>query len=128
MPCILTLIPVEVITRFIVVIVLPYVLSSQRAREEWKEVCGRLKDSSRERERASFWIGHQVGLSLTIPMTIVTDVVRRNPLYVWDFIAAVCVIAGFLSIALSPEKGSEVKPSELLTNEHEEVVDGTPQY
>jgi len=69
-----------------------------------------------------------VGLSLTIPMTIVTDVVRRNPLYVWDFIAAVCVIAGFLSIALSPEKGSEVKPSELLTNEHEEVVDGTPQY
>jgi len=68
----------------------------------------------------------QVGLSLTIPMTIVTDVVRRKPLYVWDFIGAVCVVTGFLCITVSPEKGADMKPSELETDGTAEYVRGPP--
>jgi len=53
-----------------------------------------------------------VGLSLTIPLSILADVVRRKALTVWSFIAALLVVLGFVLVPLAsaPNVESEAKP------------------
>lgn len=42
-----------------------------------------------------------VGLSLTIPMSIVADLLRKKPPTAWSYLAAVLVVGGFVSVTLS---------------------------
>eukprot|EP00444_Apocalathium_aciculiferum_P062364 CAMPEP_0183601962 /NCGR_PEP_ID=MMETSP0371-20130417/180706_1 /TAXON_ID=268820 /ORGANISM="Peridinium aciculiferum, Strain PAER-2" /LENGTH=447 /DNA_ID=CAMNT_0025814055 /DNA_START=16 /DNA_END=1361 /DNA_ORIENTATION=+ len=48
-----------------------------------------------------------VGLSLTIPLSIVADLLRKNPPSPWSYLASVLVVAGFTSVTLAtrPEAG-----------------------
>jgi len=48
-----------------------------------------------------------VGLSLTIPLSMVADVVRRKPLTVWSFVAAALVVLGFVLVTLSSSPGRD---------------------
>merc|ERR1712150_302715 len=49
-----------------------------------------------------------VGLSLTIPMSVVTDILRRKSLTVWSYAAAGFVISGFVAVshAAKPQETS----------------------
>lgn len=50
-----------------------------------------------------------VGLSLTIPLSVVADLLRHKPLTVWSFVSAFLVVAGFavVSMASSEDVGDE---------------------
>merc|ERR1712087_181469 len=50
-----------------------------------------------------------VGLSLTIPMSVVTDILRWKPLTAWSYVAACFVISGFVAVscASKPSEGPD---------------------
>lgn len=52
-----------------------------------------------------------VGLSLTIPLSVVADYVRQNRLTIWSYVASALVIAGFVIVTLA-SRPQETKPSD----------------
>lgn len=47
-----------------------------------------------------------VGLSLTIPLSVVADIVRSKPLTGWDFLSAGLVLLGFVLVTVASRPGS----------------------
>lgn len=62
-------------------------------------------------------IAATVGLSLTIPLSIVADLVRQNPLSMWSFVAATLVVSGFVAVTLAsqPAEALRTAPAEEAT-------------
>lgn len=48
-----------------------------------------------------------VGLSLTIPLSIAADFLRRHPPSVWSFLAGALVVAGFVSVTLATRPAAQ---------------------
>ncbi|CAJ1358793.1 unnamed protein product [Effrenium voratum] len=48
-----------------------------------------------------------VGLSLTIPLSVVADILRHQLLSLWTFVAAVLVVIGFVAVTLASKPASQ---------------------
>merc|ERR1712232_895135 len=62
-----------------------------------------------------------VGLSLTIPLSVVADYVRKQPLTGWSFLAAGLVIVGFVAVTFAS------RPDEVEKSADAEAGAATPR-
>lgn len=68
-----------------------------------------------------------VGLSLTIPLSVLADMLRQKPLTGWSFISATLVVAGFAVVSMATEEASDEPAllSEVASGNREPLQSGS---